>query len=89
MTWTLERWEIAFNRSIESFLYIATTGLATNFIICLYCTIYLCIKRRNRDIPGFVFWQLGLSLTNEVMFGVQIAFIMVTKDKIDFCSLWF
>ena len=89
MTWSLERWQVAFNRSIESFLYIATTGLVTNFIICLYCTIYLCIKRRSREIPGFVFWQLGLSLTNEVMFAVQIAFIMIEKDKLDFCATWF
>ena len=56
MTWTLERWQIAFHRSIITFLFIATIGLVTNFLICLISMILLCIKRKSREVPNFAFW---------------------------------
>ena len=89
MTWTLERWQIAFHRSIITFLFIATIGLVTNFLICLISMVLLCIKRKSREVPNFAFWQLGFALTNEVMFGIQTMIMVFTQDKIEFTDLWF
>ena len=89
MTWSLERWQTSFHRSVNVFLFISTIGLVTNLLICTFCLIYLCVKRTSRNVPSFAFWQIGLALANEVAFGVQAVIMLLSKDNIEFTDLWF
>ena len=86
---TLERWDDAYQNALTYSIYIVTTGLIINFGIYIYVVCYLCMRRSEWNIPEFIYWQLALSIITAALTGVQLIYIMMTKEDLMFCVLPF